>query len=347
MRALSRTVSALALVSLAALFGVGFLVNSARAQVEEQDLTARARVFPGAGPGLRALRRGPDGRYYILSSTSATVAVYSPEGVLSGQVPKVPTKKSAVVSGEGLDVDASGRVYVADHGANAIKIYAPDGGLLNTIPVDAPLSVAAFPNGEIAVTSEHSEKLVNVYDAQGMKIRDFGQVPEMADRPDLNRLVSVGRVIRDADDHLFYGFTYFPEPRVQRYDLSGRASLEVLLNTLDYQPDAQATRREIAREDGTDKPPYLRPIIDAFGVDPRSEEVWIAMGDELVQCDNEGNRRGDYRTYTSEGNRVQPISILIESNRILLAADPIGVYDFARPPRPATQSTEPAGADTH
>jgi hypothetical protein len=34
---------------------------------------------------------------------------------------------------------------------------------------------------------------------------------------------------------------------------------------------------------------------------------------------------------TKEGVRIEPKAILVEPGRILLAADPIGIFEFARP----------------
>jgi hypothetical protein len=61
-----------------------------------------------------------------------------------------------------------------------------------------------------------------------------------------------------------------------------------------------------------------------------------------------------YRTFTADGTRVVPVSILVEPNRLLLAADPIGVYAFARPdklgsnpePKPAEKSEAKPGDKT-
>ena len=307
---------------------------------EEQDLMARARVFMDAGPGLRAIHRGRDGKYYILSAPANVVAVYSPDGNRIGQIPKKPAKKSGIESGADFDVDSSGRLYVADRGANAIKIYSSEGVLTSSFTVDAPISVAALPKGEIAVTSEHSSQLIEIFDQDGKKLRDFGEPVDISDRPELNRYVNIGRILADGDE-LFYAFTYFPEPKVGDYDDSGKLASEISLTAIDYLPRAHAVRREIARQEDLSTPPLLKPTINAFGVDS-SGEFWIAMGDELVRIDKDGNRRADYRTYTSEGERVQPVSILVESNRILLAADPIGVYDFARPPHSGSESTTPS-----
>src|SRR5579885_913253 len=46
---------------------------------QEGDLTAKRRMFPEVGAGLRALRRGVDGRYYILQSPAPGLVVYSPD----------------------------------------------------------------------------------------------------------------------------------------------------------------------------------------------------------------------------------------------------------------------------
>jgi hypothetical protein len=81
-----------------------------------------------------------------------------------------------------------------------------------------------------------------------------------------------------------------------------------------------------------------KPVINAFGVDPVSQEVWAAIGDELSRFDKDGLLVGSYRTATGNGTRLEPSAILIEPDRILLAADPLGVYEFAMPDkqRPAS-----------
>src|SRR5437764_13113234 len=80
-------------------------------------LTAKARLFPNIGPGLRSLRRGADGRAYILASPSPGLVVMNAEG---RQVLTIPTAQpggkpvlGGIVFGEDCDVDAEGRSYVA------------------------------------------------------------------------------------------------------------------------------------------------------------------------------------------------------------------------------------------
>jgi hypothetical protein len=64
----------------------------------------------------------------------------------------------------------------------------------------------------------------------------------------------------------------------------------------------------------------------------------------LVHYDRDGNRKGiTYRTFSPEGARVEPVSILVEPDRLLLAADPIGVFAFARPDKmPGNSQEKPA-----
>src|SRR5205814_8918062 len=53
--------------------------GSAAAQ-DEGDLLARQRVFPGVGPGLRSIKRGADGRLYLLASPSPGLLVFDRRG---------------------------------------------------------------------------------------------------------------------------------------------------------------------------------------------------------------------------------------------------------------------------
>jgi hypothetical protein len=77
----------------------------------------------------------------------------------------------------------------------------------------------------------------------------------------------------------------------------------------------------------------MKPAIRALGADPITQELWIAIGDELVHFDKDGNRRASYRTSTKEGVRIDASAILVERNRILIAADPMGIFDFVLPER--------------
>ncbi|HVB08692.1 MAG TPA: hypothetical protein VNF00_07055 [Candidatus Acidoferrales bacterium] len=312
--------------------------RSSRAQDNnmEIELTARARLFPDVGPGIKAVKRDAADRYYFLSTTDHAVRVYSADNTYLGQIPTHASGPAAIVYGQDMDVDAAGRVYVADRGANAVKVYAHDGKLLLSIPVDAPTSVVALPSGEIAVAAMKSGHLVTVYDMQGKDLREFGDLSDLAEHAQLNRLLNIGRLADDPANHIYYAFSYLPEPTIRKYDAYGYSSYQISLTTLDIYPTAQAMRRAIYRLDQRSAPPQLQKVIDAVGVDPMTQEVWVALGDDLMKFDKDGNRVGKYRTLTTSGEDLAATSILVEPHRLLLADDPHGIFEFARPDQLAT-----------
>ena len=57
------------------------------AQQVDDDLMARRRVFKPIGPGLRAVRRGRDGKFYVLTSPGSTVSVFDEKGALLKKIP--------------------------------------------------------------------------------------------------------------------------------------------------------------------------------------------------------------------------------------------------------------------
>lgn len=336
--------------------------TAATAQVQT-ELLARRRVFPEVGPGVRAVKRDAAGRYYVLTAPGAAVLIYNVEGQRMGQVPAAASaaapaaKAASLVYGDDLDVDASGRVYVADRGANAVKVFNRDGTLALSIPIASPTSVAVLTDGELAVASMKSAHLVTVFAipgkepakigdpsrkpagsaAPGVVVREFGDPTEIAERHELNRFVNIGRLASDAAGHIYYAFAYLPEPTVRKYDSYGYAAFEMELTALEFQPAAEAARREIARQERGGAP-SLKPVITAVGVDPATQEIWVALGGLLLHFDREGSRRATYRTFTPEGARLEASAILVEPDRLLLAADPLGIYEFPRPGRSAANN---------
>jgi hypothetical protein len=309
--------------------------------IRETPLQATARVFPEAGAGVRGVKRGPDGRYYVLFLRS--VWVFDAEGKKLAELPAAPAARSAkndpsqIVFADDFDVGPDGRVYIADRAADAVKIFSASGELERSFGVAQPTAIAALPDGEVAVSSasliparDRPPRLIAVYDARGRVLREFGDLTTLADRVELNRYLHFGRLAADGAFNLYYAFTYFPEPTVRKYDRFGYAAMELELTSLDVLPAAQAARREIAKQErgGT---PTLKPVVDAMGVDAAGESLWLALGNRLMQFDKDGFRRGLYRTYTPEGARLEPVAILVEAERILLATDALGIYEFPRP----------------
>jgi hypothetical protein len=312
---------------------------SAAAEVDDQLMAVR-RVFPSIGPGLRALRHGQDGKYYLLASPNVGIAVFDSQGkqlkvigaTASGAV-NDPASHPPIAFGEDCDVDSQGNLYVADRGYNQINVFSPDGKLLRSISFNSPITLAALPEGEVAVTAPRGLHLVTVFGSNGRLVREFGDPEQVSDRADLNRYVSIGRLGSDPRGNIFYGYTYLPEPVVRQYDRFGFAKLDFQFTSIDAFSEARAARKEIERQEKRVEPPSLQPILTAFGVDPVSGDVWMALHNTLLHFDKEGNRRSEYQIYTKDGARIEATVILVEEKRLLIGADPLGVYEFARPDR--------------
>jgi hypothetical protein len=306
--------------------------------VDELDLTARQRIFPGVGPGLRAVKRGADGRLYILASPSPGLLVFDAQGkqVLSIKAPAASTTaevKAArtIAFGEDCDVDAAGRIYVADRGENLLSIFMPDGELFRKISVKNPLSVAALPEGEVAVATLREPHLVMVFDKNGRDVREFGDPEPLSEREDYNRYLSTGQLATDAQGHLYYGFTYVPEPTVRQYDRLGYAGQDIQYTAIEAFPTAHAARKEIERQESKGKEPSFKRILTAVGVERTNGEVWMALQNKLLHFDKEGNRLATYKIYTPEGARLEANTILVEQDHLIIGSDPLGIYEFMRP----------------
>ncbi len=200
---------------------VASLATTGLAQ-DEGELTAKARILSMIGPGLRSVRIGTDGNTYVLTAPATYVSVFGKDGKLRKNIPDYPgttgpqsAELRAIRFGESMDVDANGTVYVADREANAVKIWDAAGNA-RMAQVRAPLSVAALPDGEVAVTTLREPHLVIVFDKNGRDVREFGDPEPLTDRDDLNRFLNIGQLAADAKGHLFYGFAYTPEPTVKK-----------------------------------------------------------------------------------------------------------------------------------
>jgi hypothetical protein len=328
-----RAAAALAAVS-------AFLSLPAHAQEQyqyENDLVAKRRLYRDVGAGFREIHRGPNGNYYVLTAPAPAVVIYDASKKLVGQIPSqsgAAAKGAALVYGESFDVDHDGRVVVCDRGAKAVKIYSPSGTLTAMIAMPAPVSVVFLPGDEFAVASPNAEHLVTAYDLGGKMVRDYGDREEIADRADVNTQVNFGHVVVDEMGNNYFFFDYLPEPTVRKFDRVGYLALEISLKTLEFEPAAQAARKAIARSEDTENSiPALHRIISAVGVDPQTQELWIAVGTLLMRFDKDGQRLSSFRTYLPGGARLEASQILVEPDRLLIGADPQGIYEFPKPNR--------------
>jgi hypothetical protein len=322
---------------------LGCLASTSHAQDLEEQLTATARILPTVGPGLRAVTVRADGNTYVLTAPAPYVSVFGKEGKLLKNIPSYGEKAGpasadlrAIGFGESMDVDACGTVYVADRATNAVKIWDAAGNA-RMVLVRAPLSVAALPDGEVAVATLREPHLVIVFDRNGRDVREFGDPEPLTERTDLNRFLNMGELATDAQGHLFYGFAYTPEPTVRQYDRFGYAGLDIQYTALEAAPEAQAVRREILRQEKKSGAPVFKRVLNAFGVDRDTSEVWMAVGNNLLRFDKEGTRRAGYKLYTPEGARLEPNIILVDKDHLLIGNDPLGIYVFERPDKKTLQ----------
>ena len=303
------------------------------------ELTATKRLLPSVGPGLRAVKLGGDGNLYVLTAPGSSALVFDDAGKLVRKVPaeaggnagksSSPDAKG-ITFGEDLDVNAQGTVYVADRGSNEIKSWDAKGNG-EAIKVREPVSVAALPDGEVAVATMNNPHLVVVFDKTGQDVREFGDPESISDRAELNRFLSIGTIFTDGGKHLFYAFSYLPEPTVREYDRFGYAGQDFQYSNVDAWPEAQAMRKEIARQEQKGQPPLFKRILTAAGVDRSNGEVWMALGDKLLHFDKDGNRRATYVIYTPEGARLEANVILVEKDHLIVGSDPLGIFEFDKP----------------
>jgi predicted DNA-binding WGR domain protein len=307
----------------------------------EGELTAKHRLFPEVGIGLRAVKRGDSDKTYVLSSQGLMVFDAKDHKLLTIGAPTTdaPASKTAAPGAtaagqsfaEDFDVDAAGQIYVADRAANLIVKYSADGNRIKSFHVNAPLSVTALPDGEVAVATLHDPHLILVFDKNGRDIRDFGELEEVSSREDLNRYLNAGYLATDARGNIYYAFIYTPEPLVRQYDRNGYASQTIQFTEIEAFAAAQAARKEIERQERKGKQPAFKPILTAIGVVRASGEVWIALHNRLLRFDKDGNRKATYQLYTPDGTRLDANSIVVEKDRILIGSDPLGIFEFERP----------------
>src|SRR5579859_4171953 len=320
----------------AVLLCAGLWTGLAKGQDEDQ-LTAKARLLPNIGPGLRAVRIDADGNLYVLTAPSGYVSVFGKDGKFVRNVPDYAQASGpasdelrAIRFGEDMDVDAAGTVYVADRGANEVKVWERNGNA-HMANVNAPISVAALQDGEAAVATLREPHLVIVFDKKGRDVREFGDPEPLTERGDLNRFLNIGQLATDAQGHLFYGFAYTPEPTVRQYDRFGYAGLDMQYTALEAASEAQAVRREILRQEKKGNAPVFKRVLTAVGVDRETGEVWMGVRNTLLRFDKDGTRRASYQIYTPGGARLEASVILVEKDRLIVGNDPLGIYVFERP----------------
>jgi len=77
-----------------------------------------------------------------------------------------------------------------------------------------------------------------------------------------------------------------------------------------------------------------KPVITATAIDPKTQEPWEAVQDTLIHFDKTGSQFEVFYVAMPNGAAMKPTALLIEPDRILIAADPWGIFEFPRPDKP-------------
>src|SRR5256885_16192298 len=156
-----------------------------------EQLTANRRLLPNIGPGLRAVKVGADGRTYVLASPSPGLLVFDAQNkqvlAIEGVAAGTKSPNAALTFAEDCDVDDAGRIYIADRGANLVQVFSPEGALLRSMRVEAPLSVAVLPEGEVAVATLRGPLLGIVVRKEGGGVRAVGDSEKTPGRGGFDR----------------------------------------------------------------------------------------------------------------------------------------------------------------
>ncbi|MGH6690535.1 MAG: hypothetical protein ACRD5G_14490 [Candidatus Acidiferrales bacterium] len=271
------------------------------------------------------------GRVFIADRAANAVKIFNADGTPAGAIRvAAPTSVAALANGE---------VAVTSlRGAKLVTVYAERPavslGSASALATSGASSRATTPAPSAAKAASAPEA------STWRAIREFGEPADIADPDapaDLKRFLNLGRLARDPDNHIYYAFAYAPEPTVRKYDAFGYKLYETELATLDFFASAQSARRNIDRLGqsrfslGAVINPGFTATVTALAADPATQELWVALGGQLLHFGPDGIRRQTYRLFTRDGIRVEASAILVEPDRLIIASDTQGVFEFPRP----------------
>ncbi len=206
---------------LAAFVGLvlGSLARPAHGQQMRTIIESRERVFPAVGPGVTALKRDSEGRYYLVAEPATVISIYDSDGKLTGQIPNAKSQGATIKYAVDIDISPDGLLFVADRGTNAVEVFKLDSSFVAKVSVVAPTSVVALSDGQFAVTSLASRRLVQIRDIQGNFVRSFGDPTDVEDNA--KPMMDMGRITGDSTDHIYFAFTSVADPTLRTYDRYG------------------------------------------------------------------------------------------------------------------------------
>jgi hypothetical protein len=74
-----------------------------------------------------------------------------------------------------------------------------------------------------------------------------------------------------------------------------------------------------------------KPIVTAVGIDPQNNDIWASIGKALMHFDKNGTLLDSYLIATPDGAPLRAKAIVVEPDRLIIASDPRGIFEFERP----------------
>jgi hypothetical protein len=193
------------------------------------------RIFPEINRDVAALKSDSAGHYYILAKPASIIWIYGSDGKRIGQIPNANSGGATIKYAVDIDVDQSGNLFVADRGANAVEIFRPDGSLVAVIPVVAPMSVAALSGDQFAVVTLRPHPLVSIMDTQGKHVFGFGDIAEFDLDSTSHSLMNLGKISGDPEGHIYFAFTFLPDPLIRKYDRYGSSAYSTSIQDREFE----------------------------------------------------------------------------------------------------------------
>jgi hypothetical protein len=157
-----------------------------------------------------------------------------------------------------------------------IRIIDPTGRSLTSFPIPNPTSIAVSANGDVAVNSTDSGKLLHVYDQTGSRSRSIGELKQFdAGNRAQNAFLNRGKVLVGPSGAFYYVSVFAPVPTVQKFSNEGKLLLEFAIegNAVDLQLEHA---KEFLRSKKIDTVGGFH-IITSATIDPTTGHLWIGL----------------------------------------------------------------------
>ena len=141
-------------------------------------------------------------------------------------------------------------------------------------------------------------------------VREYGDPRKLPIDADVNTQVNFGHLVADDTGNTYFAFDYLPEPTVRKFDRAGYLlDGNFAQRPWNFSPRRRPRARQLPARRYRNSIPSLHRIITAIGVDPQTQELWLAIGTLLMHFDKDGQRMASFRTYLPDGGRLEASTI--------------------------------------